>query len=56
MIKSHFQPGDELIKALSMETYRWGEDGPFLIKTYYNMPEAVGSQDDPYEFLLKDRS
>tara|TARA_B110000967_G_C18667489_1_gene451308 strand:- start:521 stop:691 length:171 start_codon:yes stop_codon:yes gene_type:complete len=56
MIKSHFQPGDELIKALSMETYRWGEDGPFLIKTHYNMPEAVGSQDDPYEFLLKDRS
>ena len=56
MTESHFQPGDELIKAHSIETYKWPEDGSFLIKTYYDMPEAVSAQDDPYEFLLKDRS
>jgi hypothetical protein len=55
VIESHFQPGEDLIKAISIETFQWCNDGSFLIKTYYDMPDSVGAKDDPYEFLLKDK-
>ena len=37
----------------SIETFRWCDDGSFLIKTYYEMPEHVGENSDPYEHTLK---
>ncbi len=55
VIESHLQIGEELIKALSIETFQWRKDGSFLIKTYYDMPDSVGAKDDPYEFILKDK-
>jgi len=39
--------------AYSIETFAWDEDGNLLIKTYYLMPESVGSDSDPYEHLLE---
>lgn len=36
----------------SIETYAWDENGNLLLKTYYPMPEAIGSGDDPYVHLL----
>ena len=50
VIESHLQPGEELIKALSIETFQWCNDGSFQIKTYYDMPDSIGAKDDPYEF------
>jgi hypothetical protein len=56
VIESHFKPGDKLIKSLSIETFQWLEDGSFSIKTYYDMPDSVGENDDPYKFLLGGRT
>ena len=36
----------------SIETFRWDPDGTLHIKTYYDMPESVGEDDDPYEYTL----
>ncbi len=36
----------------SIETFRWDEDGTLNVKTYYDMPESVGEDDDPYEHTL----
>jgi hypothetical protein len=38
--------------AYSIETFAWDPDGNLLIKTYYPMPENVGSDGDPYAHLL----
>lgn len=55
VIESHLQSGEELIKAISIETFHWRNDGSFLIKTYYDTPDRVGAKDDPYDFILKGR-
>jgi hypothetical protein len=39
--------------AYSIETFAWDDDGNLLIKTYYPMPETVGSDSDPYAHLLE---
>jgi len=38
----------------SIETFRWEANGDLHVKTYYTMPSSVGTEDDPYEHLLKD--
>lgn len=39
--------------AYSIETFAWDDDGNLLIKTYFPMPETVGSDSDPYSHLLE---
>jgi hypothetical protein len=36
-----------------IETFASDDDGNLLIKTYYPMPETVGSDSDPYAHLLE---
>jgi len=36
----------------SIEVLRWEEDGTLHVKTYYDMPESVGADDDPYAHIL----
>jgi hypothetical protein len=38
--------------SLSIETFLWDENGDLTIKTYYDMPESVGANDDPYATLI----
>jgi hypothetical protein len=52
VIENHFGTGDQIIEAHSIETFQWNESGDLLIKTYYDMPEGLGENDDPYELLL----
>jgi hypothetical protein len=52
VIDNHFKVGEKIIKTHSIETFRWEEDGSLVIKTYYDMPESVGPNDDPYQFLM----
>jgi hypothetical protein len=52
VIENHFGTGDDIAKAHSIETFQWSDDGDLLIKTYYDMPEGLGADDDPYELLL----
>jgi hypothetical protein len=52
VIENHFGTGDKVAKTLSIETYAWDDVGNLTIKTYYDMPESVGENDDPYEHLL----
>ena len=40
----------------SIETFRWEEDGTLHINTFYDMPESVGVDDDPYEHTLGGRT
>ena len=44
--------GDETHSMISIETFSWEPNGDLTIKTYYDMPESVGEDDDPYEHLL----
>jgi hypothetical protein len=41
--------------AYSIETFAWDDDGNLLIKTYYPMPETVGSDSDPYAHILNEQ-
>ena len=52
VIESHFGTGEQIAKALSIETFWWDENGDLLIKTYYELPEGLGENDDPYETIL----
>ena len=52
VIENRFRTGDRVLTSLSIETFRWDEQGDLVIKTYYDMPESVGADDDPYELLL----
>jgi hypothetical protein len=52
VIDNHFRSGDHVIESLSIEVFRWDEQGDVVVKTYYDMPESVGDDDDPYELLL----
>ena len=44
--------GDETHSMISIETFSWEPNGDLTIKTYYDMPESVGEDDDPYEHFL----
>jgi hypothetical protein len=44
--------GDETHSTMSIETFSWEPNGNLTIKTYYDMPESVGEDDDPYEHIL----
>jgi hypothetical protein len=37
----------------SIEVLRWDSDGTLHVKTYYDMPEDIGSNDDPYQHILE---
>ena len=52
VIDNRFRTGDRVLTSLSIETFRWDEQGDLVIKTYYDMPESVGDDDDPYDLLL----
>ncbi|MCX2983112.1 hypothetical protein EYC98_19800 [Halieaceae bacterium IMCC14734] len=52
VIECHFGEGDNVVVTHSIETFQWCDDGSFQIKTYYEMPEALGEKDDPYQYLL----
>ena len=52
VIENHFGTGDQIAKVHSIETFQWADNGDLLIKTYYDMPEGLGVDDDPYELLL----
>ena len=52
VIENHFGTGDRIFKTHSIETFQWNDAGDLLIKTYYDMPEGLGADDDPYELLL----
>ena len=54
VIESHFTASGQLTKSLSIETFAWDDDGNLTIKTYYDMPESVGADDDPYVALLSE--
>lgn len=53
VIENHFKVGEKTVETHSIETFQWDKDGNLLIKTYYDMPESVGANDDPYSFLLR---
>lgn len=42
----------ETLRTYSIETFAWDADGNLTIKTFYDMPESVGVEDDPHEHLL----
>jgi hypothetical protein len=52
VIENHFNMGGETHKTFSIETFAWDQSGDVLIKTYYDMPESVDADHDPYELLL----
>lgn len=51
--ENHFGTKPNVQMAYSIETFAWDADGNLLIKTYYPMPETVGSDSDPYAHLLE---
>jgi GntR family transcriptional regulator len=44
--------GDQTHSSMSIETFSWEPNGDLTIKTYYDMPESIGEEDDPYEHIL----
>jgi hypothetical protein len=52
VIENHFGTASNISKTFSIETFAWADNGDLLIKTYYDMPETLGEDDDPYELLL----
>ena len=51
--ENYFGTEPNIQMAYSIETFAWDNDGNLLIKTYYPMPETVGSDSDPYVHLLE---
>ena len=49
--ENHFGFEPNVQMAYSIETFAWDDDGSLLIKTYYPMPESVGTEGDPYAHL-----
>jgi hypothetical protein len=37
----------------SIEVLSWDDDGTLHVKTYYDMPEDIGSDKDPYQHILE---
>ena len=54
--ENHFDAGGKTLTTHSIETFAWDDDGDLLIKTYYPMPESVGTDSDPYAHLLEGES
>lgn len=54
--ENHFDAGGKTLTTHSIETFAWDDDGDLLIKTYYPMPESVGTGSDPYAHLLEGES
>jgi hypothetical protein len=52
VIENHFGTGEQISKTYSIETFQWDEVGNLTIKTYYEVPESLGADDDPYEHIL----
>ena len=52
MIESHFTADGKMSKTLSIETFAWDDNGDLTIKTYYDISDAVGADDDPYVTIL----
>lgn len=50
--ENFFGTEPDVQSAYSIETFAWDQDGNLLIKTYYPMPEHVGTDEDPYAHLL----
>ena len=53
--ENHFGTEPKVQMAYSIETFAWDDEGNLVIKTYYPMPETVGSDSDPYAPLLDGR-
>jgi hypothetical protein len=53
--ENYFGTEPNVQKTYSIETFAWDDGGNLLIKTYYPMPESVGSDGDPYAHILNDR-
>jgi hypothetical protein len=51
--ENHFGTEPNVQTAHTIETFAWDDDANLLIKTYYRMPETVGSDSDPYAHLLE---
>jgi hypothetical protein len=51
--ENHFGTEPNVQMAHSIETFAWDDGGNLLIKTYYPMPESVGTEADPYAHLLE---
>ncbi|MER6810197.1 hypothetical protein ABT299_13045 [Spirillospora sp. NPDC000708] len=52
VIECLFTANGKTLRTHSIETFTWAENGDLTIKTYYDMPESIGADDDPYEHLL----
>ena len=52
VIECLFTANDVTLRTHSIETFAWDAAGNLTIKTFYDMPESVGADDDPYEHLL----
>ena len=52
VIESTFTANGQVGKALSIETFAWADNGDLTIKTYYDLPDSVGADDDPYVAIL----
>jgi hypothetical protein len=53
--ENYFGSEPNVQKAYSIETFAWDDGGNLLIKTYYPMPESVGSDADPYAHLINEQ-
>jgi hypothetical protein len=52
VIDCRFTVNGQTLSTRSIETFSWDENGDLTIKTYYDMPEEVGPDQDPYVHLL----
>jgi hypothetical protein len=50
--ENYFGTEPNVQMSYSIETFAWDDDGNLLIKTYYPMPESVGTHSDPYAHIL----
>jgi hypothetical protein len=53
--ENHFGTEPNIEMAYSIETFAWHDAGNLLIKTYYPMPETVGTDSDPCAHLLNNQ-
>ena len=52
MCENFFGTEPNVQSAYGIETFAWDDNGDLLIKTYYPMPESIGTDSDPYAHLL----
>ncbi|MGW5918807.1 hypothetical protein ACWFPY_07420 [Nocardia fluminea] len=53
--ENRFGTGDDVVMVHSIETFAWDAGGNLLIKTYYPMPEHVGTDADPCQHILDEK-